>query len=475
MHRRFAMSTLILTSSLLIVLSPSAGRAADAPAKGKLTEDEAAKIAADAYVFGFPLVLMDMTRQARTAVPKADEGRAPANQFTHSTKFPDPKFRAVVSPNADTLYSSAWLNLAKEPLILSLPDAGKRYYLMQLMDAWTNTFACPGTRTTGNGKGDFAIVGPDWKGDLPAGVQELRSPTNLVWLLGRTQTNGVDDYDAVHALQSQYKLTPLSARGKPYTPPDDVPVEPGIDTKTPPLEQVMKMDAAAFFGRFNALMKDNPPAAADAPMINHLAAIGIGPGKTIDWKTIDPAIASGLKKGISIGHERLAAAAKLRRAGGPNGWEVIRNAGKYGTSYPFRALVAYFALGANLPEDALYPRARVDSEGQPLNGASRYRIRFAKGQLPPVEAFWSVTMYNSNQAFVENAIGRYAIGDRDHLRFNDDGSLTLYVQRDSPGPDKESNWLPAPADDFNMIMRLYWPKKDALDGAWKPPAVQRAR
>jgi hypothetical protein len=466
----FCVATLAIACGWFLALSPSVSRAADA--SGKLTEDEAAKIAADAYVFGFPLVLMDVTRQARTAVPKADEGRAPANQFTHSAKFPDPKFRAVVSPNADTLYSSAWLKLAKEPLILSLPDAGKRYYLMQLMDAWTNTFACPGTRTTGNGKGDFAIVGPNWKGELPAGVQELRSPTNMVWLLGRTQTNGADDYDAVHAVQRQYKLTPLSAWGKAFTLPDDVPVEAGVDTKTPPLEQVMKMDAATFYGRLNALMKDNPPAAADESVIKKLAAVGIAPGKMIDWNTLDPAVAAGLKKGVTLAHERLAAATKLRRAG-PNGWEVNRNTGTYGTNYPLRALVSYFALGANLPEDALYPRARVDSEGRPLKGSNRYVLHFPKGQLPPAQAFWSVTMYNSNQAFVENSIGRYAIGDRDRLHFNDDGSLTLYVQRDSPGRDKESNWLPAPADDFNMIMRIYWPKKEALEGSWKPPAVQR--
>ena len=198
-----------------------------AAATAQLTEDEAAKVAEDAYVFGYPLVLMDVTKTISTAVPKPAGTRAPINQFAHVRAFPDATYTDVVSPNADTLYSLAWLDLAKEPMVLSVPDMGKRYYLMQIMDDWTNVFAAPGTRTTGNGKGAFAIVGPGWTGTLPTGVKELKSPTNMVWIIGRTQTNGKEDYPAVRAIQDQYKLTPLSAWGKDYTPPGDVPVAEG--------------------------------------------------------------------------------------------------------------------------------------------------------------------------------------------------------------------------------------------------------
>jgi len=209
---------------------------ANADDKPAPTEDEAAKIAEDAYVYGYPLVLTAVTTQLMTAVPKAGEHAAPINQFAHFQTFPDHTFTDVVSPNVDTLYSVAHLDLTKEPMVLSVPEMGKRYYLFQMLDAWTNVFASPGTRTTGNGKADFAIVGPGWKGKLPEGVQEIKAPPNQVTVGGRTQTNGKDDYAAVHAIQKQYKLTPLSAWGKEYTPPDNVPVEKGVDVKTPPVE-----------------------------------------------------------------------------------------------------------------------------------------------------------------------------------------------------------------------------------------------
>jgi hypothetical protein len=348
---------------------------------------------------------------------------------------------------------------------------GNRYYLMQMLDAWTNVFACPGTRTTGSGKGDFAIVGPQWAGQLAAGVQEIKSPTNLVWIIGRTQTNGPTDYPAVHVIQDEYRLTPLSAFGKSYTPPDNVPVSSIIDMKTPPVEQVFKMDASTFFGRLNDLMKDNPPFPADAGSLKRFASIGVVPGKSFDLKSLNPAVARGLEASIRDAQAKIIANAKAPHGKTLNGWEFMSNIGRYGTDYLWRAVVALIGLGANLPEDAVYPRATKDSNGQPFNGANRYAIRFAKGRLPPVGAFWSITMYNSNQFFVKNPIGRYAIGDRDKLKFNDDGSLTLYVQNDSPGKEKESNWLPAPKDSFSLFMRLYWPKKEILDGSWLPPAV----
>jgi hypothetical protein len=446
-----------------------------AAAQNKLREEEAVKIGVEAYVFGYPLVLTDVTRQVSTAVPKVLGQKAPVNQFAHLRQFPSLTFSDVVSSNADTLSSIAWLDLKREPMILSLPAVGKRYYMAPMLDAWTNVFAVLGTRATGNGKGDFAIVGPQWTGKLPAGIKEIKSPTAMVWLIGRTQTNGRRDYPAVHAIQDRYQLTPLSAWSKGYTPPSDVVIEPGTDTKLPPKAQVARMDAATFFGRLNALMQDNPPAAADAPALARFAAIGVAPGKPFDLKNMELAVARGLERSVRAGQAQIVT--NTRRAQGTkvNGWDLFTKTGSYGTDYLWRAIVALTGLGANLPEDATYPRATVDADGQPLTGANRYMVRFAKGQLPPVNAFWSLTMYNAKQAFVQNPINRYAIGNRDKLKLDPDGSLTLHVHPDSPGKDKESNWLPAPKDSFNVVMRLYWPKQEILDGIWKIPPVERLK
>jgi hypothetical protein len=462
------MPALLLAATTAAVLA-FAQQAHGAPAP--VSADDAVKIGVEAYVYGYPLVLMDATRRVTTAVPKSDGKKAPVNQFVHAREFPDYTFTDVVSPNADTLYSFAWLDLTEEPMVLSVPDVGQRYYVMQMVDAWTNVFASPGSRTTGNRKGAFAIVGHDGRGNCPGGKM-IRSPTSMVWLIGRTQTNGKDDYAAVHAIQEQYKLTPLS--GKAYTPPDHVPVTAPIDVKTPPVEQVARMDATRFFRRLNGLMKDNPAALADAGAMKRFAAVGVAPGKLFDLKRLDPVVANGLERSVAAGQEKIADEAKKPHGRMVNGWQVLPdNTAKFGTDYNWRAVVAVIGLGANLPQDAIYPHATVDAQGQPLTGANRYVIRFPKGELPPVNAFWSITMYNAKQAFIRNPIDRYAIGDRDNLQFNADGSLTLYIQHDSPGENKESNWLPAPADSFNVFMRLYWPKKEVVDGTWKIPPVER--
>ncbi|MGO4221389.1 DUF1254 domain-containing protein [Lysobacter sp. TAF61] len=454
---------------------------ATSPAATDAASDAAHKanvdLVADAYLFGYPLVLVDVTRAVSTNVADASDGeKAPTNQFLHKREFPDYTFTDVVSPNADTLYSIAWLDLSKEPMVLSVPDMGKRFYMMEMMGAWTDVFASPGSRTTGTGKGDFAVVGPGWKGTLPEGLKTIQSPTNLVWLIGRTQTNGKSDYKAVHAIQDKYRLVPLSGWGKPYQAPTGLPVAADIDMKTPPPAQVASMDAATFFGRLNRLMQDNPPSAADAPALERFAKLGIAPGKPFDAASLDPAVAAALDEGMKAGREKLIAETKAPRGKEINGWTVLPpNVANFGTDYSTRAVVALVGLGANLPSDAIYPHAVADSDGQPLNGANRYTMKFAKGQLPPVKAFWSITTYNDKQAFIQNPINRYAIGDRDKLRFDPDGSLTLYIQKDSPGKDKEANWLPVPEGSFNLFMRLYWPEQTIVDGTWKMPPVERVK
>jgi hypothetical protein len=461
-------SVLVLVAILGLTLTTAWGAAE------KRTEEEAFTLGVEAYVYGYPLVLMDVTRQRLTNVAAPIQGRAPINQFGHRTMFPTPESNAVVTPNADTLYSLVWLDLKREPLILHVPDTAGRYYIMPLMDAWTNVFSSLGKRTTGTGEGHFAILGPGWKGKLPEGVTPIRAPTNLVWLIGRTQANGKADFPAVHAIQKQYRVTPLSAWGKPYTPPTGGPIDPTVNAKTPTVEQVAAMDATSFFQRLARLLKDNPPHAADAEMIKKLERLGIVPGKEFVPDKLDSATLAGLRRAVKAAQQKIAA--ELPRLGErENGWLVSRNLGSYGTDYLRRAVVAHSLLAALLPEDALYYRATVDSAGRRLSGANRYVLHFARGQTPPVRAFWSLTMYNTHHFFVANPIDRYAIGDRDKLRFNDDGSLDLYIQHESPGKDREANWLPAPREEFVLALRLFWPREEALKDVWKVPAIEQVK
>jgi hypothetical protein len=292
-----------------------------------------------------------------------------------------------------------------------------------------------------------------------------------VWLIGRTATHGRSDYGAVHAIQDRYALTPLSDWGQGARVLHDVPLDPAADTKGTPVEQVARMSATTFFSRLNALMADNPPSAADLLTIERFRSIGIIPGRPLGTD------GSGtLDVGLTVARDRLIAVAGQQHGSQVNGWDILPgNTGRYGTDYLWRAVGALIGLGANLPEDATYPHATKDSDGLPLTGTAKYVVRFTKGSLPPVRGFWSITMYDARQRFVHNVIDRYAIGDRDNLTFGNDGSLTLYVQHESPGIEHASNWLPAPAGSFNLFMRLYWPAKAILDGTWRPPAVERVR
>jgi uncharacterized protein (TIGR03000 family) len=440
---------------------------------GGLTEDEALAIATDAYVYGYPLVTMEMTRRVITnaAEPKGTHG--PMGQFVNLREYPTASFKEVTAPNADTLYSSAWLDLAKEPYVFSIPDAKDRYYLMPMLDGWTNVFQDPGKRTTGDKAQKYLITGPGWAGTVPEGVTEYKSPTNLVWIIGRTYCVGTpEDYKAVHAFQDQLSLVPLSSYGKPYTPPPGK-VDPSIDMKTPPREQVNALKAGDFFKLMAKLLKDNPPAKEDAAMVAKLKKIGIEPGKDFDIGNLDPAVVRGVERCVKPALDRIVG--HLKSAGkADNGWVFSYPGGVYGTEYLQRATITYFGLGMNRTKDAVYPTSETTADGKPYNGANRYTLTFPKGQMPPVDGFWSLTMYDEQYFFVENPLNRYTLSQRDKLKPNDDGSVTLYIQNESPGKDLESNWLPASKGKFVLMMRLYWPKEkdpSILDGTWKPPAV----
>jgi hypothetical protein len=443
--------------------------------KGKLTTEEARELGVEAVVYGYPLVLVNTTERIQTNVVEPQHnGSAPINQFSNFLKYPTAAYRDIVRMNVDTLYSFAWLDLSKEPVILSVPDTHGRYYLMPVLDAWTNVVASPGKRTTGTRPGNFAIVGPNWKGTLPDGIEEVRSPTNTAIIAGRTQANGPSDYAAVNAIQRQYKLTPLSAWGKPYTPPKGV-IDPMIDMKNAPVDQVNRMSAAVFFKTLAALMKENPPSSADAPIMAKLAKIGIVPGQDFDMNKLDPSVAMGLEQSVQMAVAKLQAATpKLGTI--VNGWNILpMNIGNFGTDYQTRAIIALVGVGANIVEDAIYPTAFVDADSNPLTGTNHYVLHFAKGEMPPANAFWSVTMYNAQSFLVANPINRYNIAGWMPLKYNSDGSLDIYMQHDSPGTAKESNWLPAPQGKFNVTLRIYWPKESVLDGTWKPPAISAAQ
>jgi hypothetical protein len=434
----------------------------------------AVDVSEEAYLFGYPLVLMDAVRSVMTATSTPGPERAPVNQFRHARAFAAPGSRVAVRPNADALCSSAWLNLLEEPVVIGVPDSGQRYCLLQMLDGWTNVFAAPGTRTTGNGPATFVISGPRWREEpMPEGAEHVVAPTNMVLISARVQTNGPADYGAVHELQRQYSLTPWSALGRQYVAPGEVPLEWGVDPTTPPAVQVGRMTAGEFFGRLNSLMQDNPPAKEDAPLMKRQATIGVGPGKDFDLARFNSALVEPFERSVRSAQAKIEIHAKRLAVRQANGWRIPRKTGRYGTDYLQRAAMALTCLGAGLPEDTLTPHAATDSQGRPLTGRHRYQIRFTKGELPPVNAFWSLTLYDSHYAFVPNALDRYAIGDRDALSFDADGSLTVLIQHRPPANEAKRYWLPAPRDEFNLTLRLYWPTRAVIDGQWKPPPVQR--
>lgn len=470
-----AMRGRLLPAAFMTAVFLAATPAMPQPAM-KLSEDEAFNLGMEAYIYGYPLVTMEITRRVMTNAAEPEGSRGPMGQFVKMREYPTAAYRDVTAPNADTLYTVAWLDLAKEPWVLSLPDMQGRYYLMPLLSGWTEVFQVPGTRTTGTKAQTYAITGPGWQGTLPPGLEEFKSPTNLVWILGRIYCTGTPaDYKAVHKLQDQCRLAPLSAWGKPYTPPRRA-VDPSIDMKTPVRDQVNRMEAGAYFKLLAQLLKDNPPAKEDSLLVAKLARIGIVPGKDFALANLDPEVQKGLSRVPQPAFAKIMANFKTM-ATLVNGWEIFLKTGLYGTNYLDRALIAAIGLGANRPQDAVYPTSETDAAGQPYDGAHRYVMHFPKGQMPPAKAFWSLTMYDDRYFFVANPLNRYTLGSRSAFQQNPDGSVDLYIQHESPGKAKETNWLPAPKGRFILMLRLYWPSEppqlSILDGSWKPPVVQR--
>jgi hypothetical protein len=433
--------------------------------------EETQAIAREAYIFLYPLVLMDLTRkQMINADQKVNPIGGPANAFTHAREFPTAEMRVVVRPNFDTLYSSAWLDLTNGPVIVSTADTGGRYFMLPMLDMWTDVFAVPGKRTNGTGAASFAVTPPGWTGNLPQGVERIDSPTSHAWIIGRTQTNGVKDYEAVHKIQDGYKVTLLADWGKTPRKPEQK-IDPSVDTKTEPLRLANQMPALEFFEYAAELMKIHRPHLSDWSTLARLKRIGLEPGKSFDKSKVNPdVLAAAPAAALKFMKEKMPSIARE-----VNGWVMNTDSmGVYGNYYLKRAIIAMAGLGANQVDDAIYPLNVGDADGKPVVAENNYVLHFNKDEVPPAGAFWSLTMYDDEGFQVANSINRFAIGDRDALKFNSDGSLDLYVQNQNPGPDKESNWLPAPkSGPLGLTLRLYAPKAQALDGRWNPPAIRR--
>lgn len=436
---------------------------------------ELLKIMGEAYVFGYPLVLMDLTQKVSTNIEKPHPLRpiAPVNQLGHFRTFPDHTMTAVVKPNVDTYYSIAWLDLKKEPQVLSIP-ATERYCLFPLLDAYSNVFASPGTRTTGTEAQEILIAGPNWEGEPPAGLTLIKAPTQMVWVLGRIQVNSpADGAASVKAIQDGMGLVPLSAYGQTdYVAP--LGVVNSEQTNLIPVKAIRDLDINTYFNRMAALMVDNPPPAADSLMVKKMAKIGLIAGQPFDISTDNFILKMKLKKLPGFIHNKM----EERRAKPDtslltNGWMVVNEGiGTYGIDYLRRAYIDFVGLGANIPEDAVYPICKADINGNSLVGSKNYQIHFDIHQLPPVHAFWSLTAYTADEFLVENELNRFALGDRDQLKYNEDGSLDLFIQARPPAEEELSNWLPIPkSGPFSLTMRLYWPKQMVLEGQWDIPFV----
>jgi hypothetical protein len=442
-------------------------------------------LAANAYVYGYPLVY-DLTEVVGQTTSAVFSTARPVNVFGHADKLALPA-DAFVSINNDTLYSIANCDVSREPLFLHLPDTQGRYYVMQFVDAWTNNFAYLGRRATGTKEGTYLLAGPDWQGDVPDGLTLIQTPTNVFTIVGRFAVEGEADVPAVTALQAETWLTPL---GRYPDPPDNSARTLG-DWDIAPYDERVR-DDLAFWEKLRSWMARFPPPAAERDLIESFRPLGLLEAESL-YVAPDPELAALLIEGQRAGQ---AMVEELASGGGIppiNGWSSAIHSFDYNThslgigtidapewriddrqrAFATRAGAARGGLWGNHGYEAAYFMTYVDRDGQQLNGANRYRIRF--DTVPPVEAFWSITMYDMPKFYlVENPIERYSIGDRTPgLNYNADGSLDIFIQRDSPGPDKESNWLRSAARDFRPLLRAYQPGQSMLDRSYLLPPIQR--
>lgn len=437
---------------------------------------EAVSTAMDAYIYGYPLITFDMARKQETNVSSADGEHSPMGQLIKMRKFLDVDNKCCAAPNQDTLYTIAWLDVEKEPYVFTLPDMGDRYYIMPLLDGYSEVIEVVSSLISEKGPKQYVITGPGWEGKIPQGFTQIASPTAMIWLLGRVYCTGtVEDYAAVVELQDKIQLLPLSAYGKPYTPPTGK-IDPSFDMKTSVRKQVNALDINTYFDYLARLMKTNPPTPEDAEIVKSMATIGLVPGQDFDKEQLgflDSAILKTVPK-----MAQLEMVLYLKKQKKTNGWLYFtKGVGNFGTDYLLRGMGNLLGPGWNRPGDAVYPLSTEDGDGHKYNGEKHnYVIHFEKGKLPPVDGFWSLTMYDKALFLVPNPSKRYNLSQKDTFIYNPDGSVDFYLQAESPGKEKEANWLPAPKGKFTLILRVYGPSKtppSILDGSWEPPPVKR--
>ena len=491
-----------------------------------LHTEGAVRAAVDAYIYGYPLVTFDMARRQQTNVAVSDAEHAPMGQMIKMRKYLPIDNHCCAAPNADTLYTLVWLDVYEEPWVLSVPDMGDRYYIVPVLDGFSEVILAASSINTGGKAQTYVFTGPGWSGTLPEGVTQVKSQTGILWVLGRIYSTGTpEDYDVVHELQDQFTVVPLSAYGKAYAPPPVV-VDADFDMKTAVRAQINSMDIYTYFNYLAHLLKTNPPKPEDAEMVEKLVNIGLVPGEDFDPSKLralegqaDEPISAlaqdelGTKpdvhaqahfaQGVGTVADQdfdtsklgsldrkliklvpkiglLKMALRMKQQPTTNGWLYFtEGVGNWGTDYLLRGMGNLLGPGWNHAEDAVYPLALKDVDGDAYDGSrANYVMHFDKGGLPPVDGFWSLTMYDNDLFFVPNAIDRYNLSQRDTFVTNPDGSVDLYIQPESPGKDKEANWLPAPRGEFKLCLRVYGPSKEApsiLDGSWAPPPVKRVK
>jgi hypothetical protein len=463
--KRFVLAALTISFATVLLLIPSYAQ----------DKHDPRQIAEEAFIYSFPMIMGYGVMYEYAVDTKSDQFKAPFNQIYNTARVYTPKDTAVVTPNSDTPYSFVWADLRAEPLVVSVPAVEKeRYYAVMLADMYSCNYGYIGSRTTGNGAGTYMIAGPNWKGETPEGIKKVfRCETEFSLVLYRTQLFGPNDIENVKKVQSGYKVQTLSAFLHQAAP------APAMEIKWPPIDK--KLAAADPFGYLNFILQFCPAtgsAEVEKALRAKFTTIGIDAGKPFPLASLTPEQKEALEAGIKSGLEKIKQ--KVATLGkNENGWRVGGAQGDrafYHGDWTLRAAAAMAGIYGNDEVEALYPLLATDSEGnKPDCSKNQYTLTFPAGQLPPVHAFWSVTMYDGKtQLLIENSLNRYLINSPmlPDLKKNEDGSLTIYLQKESPGKDKESNWLPAPDGPIYVAMRLYWPKEEAIKGVWKPPALK---
>jgi hypothetical protein len=458
--------SLVVTALLAAPMAPLRAQ----PPPASLTPDQAREIAIETYLYAYPLVIGELTRRLGVAGP---EGAA-TNQFHHRRTLPDARSLEALRPAADTLSSTLWFDVGREPLIIRIPAAGDRHVSLQMTDLWSDVFATPGPRTTGPEAQEILLTSADWRGVVPRGALLVRSPTPVGCVLVRTQTRGGDDLTAAHRFQDGVTAAPLGPAGKaaPARKPE---ARTSFVARTRPVDQVAALGAGPYFELFAELLRRNPPHANDHAIVHRMARLGLEPGRPFSFAAARPEVRQALEAAVAPAMQIIRAPLK-RRGATQNGWRLTLGAvGSYGTDYRARAVAAHEGFGASPVEDAVVALAVTDERGRPLASDGTYVLHFSREQLPPVHAFWTLTLYDDRQLLAANPIDRHALLDPGALTFNPDGSVDIYVQRASPGKTREANWLPAPATNtFTVALRLYWPKAEVLNGTWAPPPLRPA-